>query len=107
MKKKRKKLCYIQTSTARMAESAQAEEHPQEDIDAALRSGLAEGCLCGRVTARGWASFLAETLQMFRNSQDLMSTFDVLARVTTIQNLVTHSMLKPRQMYCRYTNADT
>ena len=33
---------------------------------------------------------------------DPMTTFDVLARLTTIQNLVTHSMLKPRQMYCRY-----
>ena len=33
---------------------------------------------------------------------DPVTTFDVLARLTTIQNLVTHSMLKPRQMYCRY-----
>ena len=102
-----------------MAEPAQAEspEELSQDIDAALRTGLAEGCLCGQVTARGWASFLEETLEIFQvisstecsargggteDRPDPVTTFDVLARLTTIQNLVTHSMLKPRQMYCRY-----
>ena len=63
-----------------MAESAQAESPPEElsqDIDAALRTGLVEGCLCCRVTARGWASFLGETLEIFQQVWSLTQFYCV------------------------------
>ena len=62
-----------------MAESAQAEspEELSQDVDAALRTGLEEGCLCGRVTARGWASFLEETLEIFQQVWPLTQFFSV------------------------------